>query len=332
MATSQTSRAQWQQELAAAVRAPAELLADLGLPESLVEGANAATADFRLMVTRSFVERMEPGNPHDPLLRQVLPVAEETVVREGFVADPLQEAAARQAPGLVQKYRGRVLLIAAGSCAINCRYCFRREYPYEAEPRRLEDWLPAISAIADDETIHEVILSGGDPLILSDTRIDALLSELEAIPHLTNVRIHSRLPIVLPSRVTDGLVRRLLDSRLQPVTVVHSNHPNEVVATCRDALAKLVRSGVPTLNQTVLLRSINDDPTVLIELSRRLTAIGVMPYYLHRLDRVTGTAHFEVAEERGYELVAEMRRHLPGYAVPRLVVEEPGEEHKTVLA
>ena len=299
---------------------------------TLLGGANAASSAFRLMVTRSFVERMESGNSLDPLLRQVLPVAEETTEHAEFVADPLEEATSRRVPGMIQKYRGRVLLIAAGSCAINCRYCFRREYPYAIEPRQMKDWRPAIEAIAADDSIREVILSGGDPLILTDDRLDALLDELEPIPHLTTLRVHSRLPIVLPSRVTDRLIGRLIRSRLQPVMVVHSNHPNEVVGDCRAALARLVRSGVPTLNQTVLLRAINDDAQPLIELSRRLTAVGVIPYYLHRLDHVTGTAHFTVPQTAGCDLIAEMRRHLPGYAVPRFVVEEPGEEHKTVLA
>ena len=325
-------REPWQQELVEAIRDPATLLRELGLPLSLLSDAESAARSFQLMVTRSFLERMEPGNPGDPLLMQVLPVADELNSPAGFVADPLEEAASRKAPGLIQKYGSRALLVAAGSCAINCRYCFRREYPYETEPRQMDDWEPAMAAIAADPSVNEVILSSGDPLVLNDDRVDALLTRLEAIPHLRMLRIHSRLPIVLPARITTRLVERLLGSRLQPVLVVHSNHANEIVGECSEVLRKLVRAGIPTLNQTVLLRGINDNAETLIALSRELTAVGVMPYYLHKLDHVSGTAHFEVAESRGRELVSEMRRHLPGYAVPRFVVEEPGEEHKTVIA
>lgn len=327
-----THRDPWQQELVSALRDPAQLLRELQLPQSLLDGAHAGSKSFQLLVTRSFLARMRVGDANDPLLRQILPTKAELESTAGFNADPLQEAAARRAPGLVQKYGSRALLIAAGSCAINCRYCFRREYPYDTEPRQLKDWEPALNEIRANTDINEIILSGGDPLVLNDDRLDALLSQLESIPHLKMLRVHSRLPIVLPSRLTRRLVERLLESRLQPVVVVHSNHPNEIESDCREALSNLVRSGVPTLNQTVLLRNINDDSNTLVQLSQRLIGIGVMPYYLHLLDHVSGTAHFEVERERGKQIIAEMRCELPGYAVPRFVVEEPGLPHKTVIA
>ncbi len=322
----------WQHNLSRAIRDPTTLLRELDLPESLLPGAVAASGNFQLMVTHSFLHRMQHGDPNDPLLRQVLPLDTELEPVAGYTSDPLQEKAASTAPGLVQKYGSRALLIATGSCAINCRYCFRREYPYEQSPRRLDDWTPALEAIANDKGVSEVILSGGDPLILSDSRLAALIERLQDIDHVHTLRLHSRLPIVLPTRVTERLLQTLTTSRLQSFVVVHANHPNEIAGDCRDALARLVRAGIPTFNQSVLLRDINDSAPTLIELSHRLTRVGVLPYYLHRLDRVTGTAHFAVSEQLGREIIAEMRKQLPGYAVPRFVVEEPGEPHKTVLA
>lgn len=332
MTTALRHRDRWQQELIDAVRDPAELLELLQLPEHLAAGALAAADDFRLVVPRGFVDLMERGKPDDPLLRQVLPLGEELVDVPGFVSDPLQEQPARQAPGLIRKYHGRVLLITAGQCAINCRYCFRREYPYEAEPGQIDDWQPALEKIRQDRSVNEVILSGGDPLLVSDRNLRLLLAAIADIPHVTLIRIHSRLPVVLPARVTEDLVATLTGTRLQPVLVVHSNHPRELGDACRTALSTLVRRGVVTLNQSVLLRGINDDADVLIDLSRQLTGLGVLPYYLHRLDHVRGTAHFDVPTDRGVELIDQMRRSLPGYAVPRFVVEEPGAEHKTVIA
>jgi EF-P beta-lysylation protein EpmB len=247
----------------------------------------------------------------------------------GFVVDAVDDHAARKAPGLLQKYAGRVLLMAAGSCAVNCRYCFRRHYPYSEEPKRLDDWEPALVAIEQDPSIHEVILSGGDPLMLTDDRFGQLIERLEQIEHLTRLRIHSRLPIVLPDRVNAELIDQLRNTRLQPVMVVHSNHPQEVVGECAEALRLLVRSGIPTLNQAVLLRGVNDNVEALAALCERLIDLGVIPYYLHQLDRVAGTAHFEVPAGTGMDLIAQLRIRLPGYAVPQLVQEIAGEMSKT---
>lgn len=325
------TREVWQQELAAAVRNPDVLIARLGLPESLREPARRAAQSFPLLVPESYLSRMTPGNPADPLLRQVLPIDAETECSEGFKLDALAERTARIAPGLLQKYAGRALLITTGICAIHCRYCFRRHYPYHHEPRQLVDWEPALNALAADDSLDEVILSGGDPLALTDARLEPLLDRLEQIPHLRRLRVHTRLPIVLPARVTPRLLRRLLASRLTPIVVVHANHPAELVGDCAEALWQLVRSGITTLNQAVLLRGVNDDLQTLHELCARLINLGVLPYYLHQLDRVQGTAHFEVPEALGRELLAELRKRLPGYAVPRYVREIPGVPHKTPL-
>jgi EF-P beta-lysylation protein EpmB len=320
----------WRRSLADAIRDPDELLRLLNLPHELLDAASRASELFPLVVPRSFLARMEPGNLSDPLLRQVLPLSLETRDVPGFAADAVGDDASRTAPGLLHKYRGRALLIAAGTCAVNCRYCFRRHYPYGEEPRRLDDWEPALAAIAADESLHEIVLSGGDPLVLADGRLRQLVARLEAIPHLARLRVHSRLPIVLPDRVTDALLDLLRESRLAPVFVVHANHPHEVVDDCADALRRLVRGGIPTLNQSVLLRGVNDSAEVLAELSERLVNLGVMPYYLHQLDRVAGAAHFEVPVEEGLRIHDELRKRLPGYAVPRYVQEVAGDPYKRV--
>ncbi len=319
----------WRRSLATAIRDVETLVRALQLPDEWIETATGAVKSFPVLVPRSFLARMRVGDPHDPLLKQVLPVVEEGHTQPGFVLDAVDDQAARKAPGLLQKYSGRVLLMASGACAVNCRYCFRRHYPYSEEPRRLDDWEPALVAIEQDPSIHEVILSGGDPLTLPDERFKLLLERLEQIDHLTRLRIHSRLPIVLPDRVNGELLDQLRNTRLQPVMVVHANHPHEIEGDCAEALRQLVRAGIPTLNQAVLLRGVNDDVDTLCSLCERLIDVGVMPYYLHLLDRVTGTAHFEVSESQGLELIAALRPRLPGYAVPQLVREIAGELSKT---
>ena len=318
----------WQQELAAAIRDPDVLIDALGLPDDLRAGARHAVTLFPLMVTRSFLRRMRPGDSGNPLLLQVLPLCTEQEAVDGFEADPLAEHEARKAPGLLQKYAGRALVISTGACAIHCRYCFRRSFPYGEEPRRMADWEPAFAQLEADSSIHEVILSGGDPLMLTDARLTEMIRRLDAIGHLDRLRIHTRLPIVLPSRVTRPLVRLLRSTRMTPIVVVHANHPAEVVDDCARTLRRLVRCGISVLNQAVLLRGVNDSVEALATLSERLVNLGVMPYYLHQLDRVAGTAHFEVPEVRGLELIAELRRRLPGYAVPHYVREIPGQAHK----
>ncbi|MBC8290691.1 MAG: EF-P beta-lysylation protein EpmB [Planctomycetes bacterium] len=325
------SAVNWHRSLAQAIREPGELLKRLSLPADLLPAAQQASQLFPLLVPESFLKRMEPGNAADPLLRQVLPLGEEHQAIPGFAADAVDDARFRFAHGLLQKYQGRALLIATGSCAVHCRYCFRRHYPYGEEPRRLDDWQPALDAIGEDSSLEEVLLSGGDPLMLTDQRLSDLIARLEAIPHLRRLRIHTRLPIVLPDRVTPELLDRLLDCRLKVVFVVHANHAAELVDDCAEALRKLVAAPLTVLNQAVLLRSVNDSLEAQCDLSSALIDLGVMPYYLHQLDRVSGAAHFEVPVETGRALIQEMRRRLPGYAIPRYVQEIPGEAHKTVL-
>lgn len=319
----------WQRSLASAVRDPDVLIDRLGLPEAFREPARQAAARFPLLVPQSYLRRMRHGDVDDPLLRQVLPLEAELHDAAGFVTDPVGDGSARVVPGLLHKYSGRALLIATGSCAVHCRYCFRREYPYQQEPRRLDDWTPALEAIAADGSLREIILSGGDPLMLTDTRLREIIARLEAIDHLRRLRIHTRLPIVLPDRVTPELVGLLRDSRLTPIMVVHANHPAEIAGDCRDALASLVQSGITTLNQAVLLRGINDNADALTELCERLVDVGVLPYYLHQLDRVRGAAQFEVEESLGLRLIEEVQRRLPGYAAPRYVREVAGAPNKT---
>ncbi len=318
----------WRRELARAIRDPKILLSRLELPLSLLPDAERAAKEFSLMVTESFLSRIEVGNPSDPLLLQVLPSLAE-VSGEVETIDAVGDLASTRAAGLIQKYQGRALLIATGACAINCRYCFRRHYPYSDAPKSWTDWEPAFEVLRNDSSISEIILSGGDPLILPDRRLAELVSILEEIPHLTRLRIHSRLPIVLPSRVNDELLQTLTSSRLQSFMVVHTNHPNELDGVTLEGLRRLVTSGIPTLNQAVLLKGINDDVDVLAELCMRLINVGALPYYLHGIDRVSGVTHFEVPVERGLELVAELRKRLPGYGVPQYVQEIAGEASKT---
>lgn len=322
----------WQRELKDAVRDPRELCRLLDLPPAWEAAALRAAGGFGLFVPRGYIARMRRGDPADPLLRQVLPLDDERAGVAGFALDPVGDAAATLAPGLLLKYRGRALLVATGACAVHCRYCFRRHYPYADGPQSWAQWQPALERIAADPTLDEVVLSGGDPLTLVDERLARLAFRLAAIPHLRRLRVHTRLPIVIPARVGDDLVAWLRGTRLAPIMVVHANHPAELVPPVAEALGRLVDAGVPVLNQAVLLRGVNDRADVLVELCRRLVDLRVMPYYLHQLDRVVGAAHFEVPEEVGLRLVAELRARLPGYAVPRYVRETAGDPHKVVLA
>lgn len=324
----------WQSELACAVTDPRELLAALGLPAELIEPAQQAAQSFGLRVTRSFLARMRHGDVHDPLLRQVLPLGEELLETTGFTPDPLEEQAARRAPQLLQKYAGRALLITTEACAIHCRYCFRREFPYSLPDTtsRGGRWGEALEVIAQDASIEEVILSGGDPLSLSDARLTQLTDALIDIPHVKRLRVHTRQPVVLPSRVDDGLLAWLRGIRLPMVVVLHINHPNEIDAEVRAACAALRSTGVTLLNQSVLLRGVNDDVDTLQRLSVALIEAGVLPYYLHLQDRVRGTAHFEVDERVAQQLIDGLMRRLSGYLVPKLVREVAGAASKLPLS
>jgi EF-P beta-lysylation protein EpmB len=324
----------WQRALASAIRDVDRLTEALGLPPAVAERARAAHGAFPLIVPHDFVSRMRRGDPDDPLLRQVLPLDAELDEAPGFGPDPVGDLSAERAPGLLHKYEGRVLVVAAPACAVHCRYCFRRHFPYDGAPRGRDACAQACEVIAGDPSIREVILSGGDPLVLTDDVLASWTDRLAAIPHVRRLRLHTRLPIVLPSRVDDGLLAWLRGTReagLVPWVVVHANHPAELVGNCAAALSRLVDAGVPVLNQAVLLRGVNDDADTLAALCERLVELRVQPYYLHQLDAVAGAAHFHVPETRGRDLVATLRARLPGYAVPRFVREDAGASGKTPL-
>ncbi|HEU4663641.1 MAG TPA: EF-P beta-lysylation protein EpmB [Dokdonella sp.] len=321
----------WQQLWREAVTDPRELLALLGLADRADELLPAADTGFALRVPRGFVARMRPGDPDDPLLRQVLPTAAEFGDVPGFTRDAVGDLAARSANGVLHKYDGRALLIATGSCAVNCRYCFRRHFPYAAETAAANRWNEALEHLRADRSIGEVILSGGDPLSLSTAKLAELGDALAAIPHVRRLRIHTRLPIVLPERIDAEFLRWFAGLRLQRVVVLHANHAAEFDAAVDAACARLRDAGATLLNQAVLLRGVNDDAAALAGLSERAFAAGVLPYYLHQLDRVAGAAHFEVEDARARALVATLRRSLPGYLVPRLVREIAGEPSKIPL-
>jgi len=321
----------WRAELARAVADPAELIRLLELDPTLLSQARAAARAFPLRVPRGFVARMKRGDVADPLLRQVLPIGAELEVHAGYSADPTGDLAVQSAPGLLTKYQGRALLVATGACAVHCRYCFRRHFPYADSNPRADGWRGALDAIAADPEIDEVILSGGDPLSLSDARLAELAAALAALPQLKRLRIHTRHPVVLPERVDDALLGWLAPLKLQKVVVLHANHAQELDAAVASACARLRDAGATLLNQSVLLRGVNDDAAVLAVLSERLFAIGVLPYYLHQLDRVQGAAHFEVTDHAALALHDELTARLPGYLVPRLVREQAGAESKTVL-
>lgn len=321
----------WQQAWREAVRDPRELLALLGLQEAALGISAQAAAQFPLRVPRGFVARMRPGDPADPLLRQVLPLDEEMRPVPGFSLDAVGDAAAAAGRGLIRKYRGRALLVATGSCAVHCRYCFRRHFPYAEQTAAADGWREAVAAIAADPEIDEVILSGGDPLSLATHKLAELTAALAQVPKLRRLRIHSRLPVVLPERVDTDLLAWLRALPWPVVMVVHANHGNEFDASVDAAMAELRAAGVTLLNQAVLLRGVNDSLEALAWLSERGFRAGVLPYYLHQLDRVAGAAHFEVPEAHALALHAALRGHLSGYLVPKLVREVAGDASKRPL-
>ena len=322
----------WKRELAEAYRRPEDLLADLGLPARLAARARPASGGFPFLVPRAYAARMRHGEAHDPLLRQVLPSARELTDAPGYCGDPVGDTHAQRLPGLLQKYAGRALLLLTGACAVHCRYCLRRHFPYADGTLAGDRGEAALRAIAAEAGITEVILSGGDPLTWDDHQLGTLIERLSAIPHLRRLRVHTRLPVVLPSRVTPQLCASLAGSRLKTLVVVHVNHPRELSDAVRGAFAALCAGGTPLLNQSVLLRGVNDDAGTLAELSEGLFDCGVLPYYLHLLDPVSGAAHFEVPAARARGLLDALRAALPGYLVPRLVRETPGAACKQPVA
>jgi len=334
MITASTHRAQprrWQELWREAVTDPHELLAALDLQafaDTLLPGSDAG---FPLRVPRGFVARMRRGDPNDPLLLQVLPQARELDDVPGFTGDAVGDLTARTVNGVLHKYEGRALLVATGSCAVHCRYCFRRHFPYAEQTAAATGWTEAVAHVRADESITEVILSGGDPLSLATTKLAELTAALAPVRHLRRLRIHTRLPVVLPERIDDEFSRWLRALPWPTTIVLHANHAHELDASVAAVCALLRDSGAVLLNQAVLLRRVNDDAAVLADLSERLFDCGVLPYYLHQLDRVAGAANFEVDDARARELLDELRVRLPGYLVPRLVREIAGATAKTPL-
>ncbi|MCC7247753.1 MAG: EF-P beta-lysylation protein EpmB [Lysobacter sp.] len=321
----------WKRLWREAVRDPAELLTLLSLEDRVPGVSSAAAEAFPLRVPRGFVARMRPGDPHDPLLRQVLPLDEELRPLPGFALDAVGDAAAKAGRGVIQKYRGRALLIATGSCAVNCRYCFRRHFPYADETAAADGWRDAVAAIAADASFEEVILSGGDPLSLATPKLAELTAGLARVPHLRRLRIHTRLPVVLPERVDTELVAWLSGLPWPVAVVIHANHAQEFDISVDAALARLREADTTLLNQAVLLRGVNDDVDALAALSERCFDAGALPYYLHQLDRVQGAAHFEVSDDRARALHAALMARLSGYLVPKLVREVAGDPGKRPL-
>ena len=321
----------WQQLWRDAIRDPRELLSLLDLDALAGRVSDTAAAQFPLRVPRGFVARMRRGDAHDPLLRQVLPLDDEEQVAPGFSLDAVGDADAKAGDGVIRKYNGRALLVATGSCAVHCRYCFRRHFPYAEETAARDGWGGAIDLIRADSAIEEVILSGGDPLSLSTQKLDQLTGALRGIPHLKRLRIHTRLPIVLPERVDDAFADWLRGLPWPVTVVVHANHANEFDASVDAAMQRLRQAGALLLNQAVLLRGVNDSVDALAALSERGHASGVLPYYLHQLDRVAGAAHYEVTDVTARSLHRELSARLSGYLVPRLVREVAGDPGKRPL-
>lgn len=320
----------WQKDLANVVTNPEQLLALLNIaPDDYVQHFKARTL-FPVRVPHSFINRMKVGDINDPLLKQVMPLSKEFVVTDGYSADPLEEHDT-VAEGLLHKYKSRVLMIVKAGCAINCRYCFRRHFPYQDNSPNKKRWQGALDYISENIEISEVIFSGGDPLMASDEHLSWLITQLEKIPHVTRLRIHTRLPVVIPNRITATLVSLLKKSRLKAVVVLHINHPNEINMELTNALEAFREARIPLFNQSVLLRDINDNAKTLSRLSEQLFDAGIQPYYLHLFDAVQGAAHFDVKEKDAIDIVNEMLATLPGFLMPKLVREVAGQTNKTPI-
>jgi L-lysine 2,3-aminomutase len=318
----------WQQQLAAGFSDIKALCDYLEIPEHSLPPVYRDRT-FPMRVPRGFADCMQRGDPNDPLLRQVLPLHSETLAYPGYSTDPVGDLPALAAAGIIHKYHGRVLLILTGACAIHCRYCFRRHFPYAEHQLSSQNLLQAIGYIQSRHEISEVILSGGDPLLLSDEKLQTWLQQLGDISHLRRIRIHTRLPVVLPARITPGLLQAINASGKQTIMVIHANHGNELSEQVGQACRKIIAAGLTILNQSVLLQGVNADGETLCRLSERLIEFGVLPYYLHMLDTADGTAHFAVDEQSALDFIRYLRRNLPGYLVPKLVREQPGEAQKS---
>lgn len=321
----------WRRAWREAIREPAELLALLELPGLATDLSASAQAQFPMRVPRGFAARMRRGDPYDPLLRQVLPLVDEDRRVAGFHLDAVGDGAANAGAGVLHKYQGRALLVATGSCAVHCRYCFRRHYPYAEQTAAANHWQAAVDFLRADPSISELLLSGGDPLSLSTGKLAELTDTLRDLPSLRRIRLHTRLPVVLPERVDTALLEWIAGLPWPVSVVIHANHGNEIDRDVVRALRELRQAGAILLNQSVLLRGVNDNVTALAGLSETLFDAGVLPYYLHQLDRVAGVAHYEVDDTRARALHSELQSMLPGYLVPRLVREVAGAPGKVAL-
>ena len=325
------SPADWKQILAGAINNSERLLQALELPLDVSAAQRQAADEFPVLVPQPFLNKMQKGNPQDPLLIQVLPRADETESAPGFVSDPLSEQHSNTQKGIIHKYHGRVLVLLSTGCAVNCRYCFRRHFPYKDNRVGKRDWHEILDYLRADNSIEEVILSGGDPLMLGDTQLQEFLHQIEKIKHIRRLRMHSRLPVMIPQRITQALVDMLACSRFDCSLVLHINHINEVDQELTDYLRPLRLAGITLLNQTVLLKGVNDSVEQLASLSKGLFHSGILPYYLHLLDRVMGAQHFEISEKSALNIYQGLLLQLPGYLVPKLVREESGKGSKTPI-
>lgn len=320
----------WQKELASVVTDPQELLDMLEISPVQYQKHFSARKLFPVRVPRPYLSRIKNGDINDPLLKQVMPHSDEFTLTEGFVADPLDEHDT-VAEGLLHKYKHRVLMIVKAGCAVNCRYCFRRHFPYQDNSPNKKRWQSALDYIAKHNEINEVIFSGGDPLMASDEHLAWLVKAIETIPHVKRLRIHTRLPIVIPNRITDSLVSTLINTRLKAAIVFHINHPQEIDPAVTQAVKKLRDNSIPLFNQSVLLKGVNDNADVLAELSETIFDIGIQPYYLHLLDKVQGAAHFDIEENEAINITNQLMTILPGFLMPKLVREIAGEPNKTPI-
>ncbi len=320
----------WQSLLQTAVTDPLELCRILQLDPAALALSPDAANQFPLKVPRSFIDRMQPGNPQDPLLRQVLAVQDELLELPGLIEDPLQEAASNPLPGLLHKYGNRVLLTLAASCAVNCRYCFRRHFDYAANNEGRRAWPALFHYLHDHPEVDEVILSGGDPLMASDDYLTSLIAKLAGTAQIKRLRIHTRLPVVVPQRILQSDLGWLKPFD-HPVVVLHINHANEIDSDLQAAVARLRQAGSTVMNQAVLLAGVNDNLEAQLDLHRRSFDAGILPYYLHLPDQVRGTAHFQVTLEAALSLMSALQSRLSGYLLPRLITEEPGKQSKSHL-
>jgi L-lysine 2,3-aminomutase len=322
----------WKVELSQSITTIDELLGSLNLSPTALSTSQQAIADFPLRVPRPFVSRMQANNPSDPLLLQVMPTKAEVGNVDGYSPDPLDEASHNPIPGIVHKYANRLLLVISPTCAINCRYCFRRHFPYQENRQSKEQWQSALGYIRSDTEINEVIYSGGDPLAANDHFLAWLTEQIAAIAHIKRLRIHTRLPVVIPSRIDSTFLTWATATRLKPIVVLHINHANEIDSAVSESIKRLQSCGIKVLNQTVLLHGINDSAGCLAELSEKLFDCDVMPYYLHLFDPVAGASHFDIDEDRAKKIYADLQAILPGFLVPKLVREIPNKKSKTTIA